>query len=230
MARPKTPLISRRSALAAALEIIDNEGLDALSIRRLADELGVNGASLYHHFQNKEEILNGAARLALSEVRTPDRSDEDWRVWMARNARRLRDALLDHPGLIPVVIKRGPLGIGTSMLESSAALLEKQGLRLGAILPLLEALELYAVSSAIHESRSEGGTAIPELDFHEHPTLVRAAAAREVDSSQIFDAVTARIIETVDRINQQPPPGRSPRRRKAAVSPTTRTARTAAGS
>ena len=217
MARPKTPLISRRSALAAALSIIDREGLDALSIRRLAEELGVNGASLYHHFQNNDEILNGAARLALGEVRTPDARDEDWRVWMARNASRLREALLAHPGLIPIVVRRGPLGIGTDMLESSAALLEAQGLRRGAILPLLEALELFAVSSAMHESRGDGTEPIPELDHHEHPTLARAAAEREVTANEMFDAVVARIIEAVDRMNSGPPastrrrPTRAPR-------------------
>jgi AcrR family transcriptional regulator len=183
------------------LSIIDSEGLDALSIRRLGDELGVNGASLYHHFRSKDDILNGAARLALDEVRTPDARDEDWRVWVARNASRLREALIAHPGLIPIIVRRGPLGIGTDMLESSAALLEAQGLRLGAILPLLEALELFAVSSAMHEARGDGSEPIPELDLHEHPTLVRAAAHREVSSSAMFDAVVARIIEAVDRMN-----------------------------
>lgn len=204
MPRPKTPLISRRGALTAALSIIDEEGLAALSIRRLGDELGVNGASLYHHFRNKDDILNGAARLALGEVRTPDARDEDWRVWVARNASRLREALLAHPGLIPIIVRRGPLGIGTDMLESSAALLEAQGLRLGAILPLLEALELFAVSSAMHESRGDGSEPIPELDHDEHPTLARAAAQREVTSSEIFDAVVTRIIEAVDRMNAAP--------------------------
>jgi len=61
VARPKIPLISKRAALQAALDIIDTEGIDALSIRYLAEKLGVNGASLYHHFQNKDEIVVGAA-------------------------------------------------------------------------------------------------------------------------------------------------------------------------
>ena len=59
--RPKVPLISKRKTLEAALRIIDAEGLESLSVRRLAIELNVNGASLYHHFKNKEEILVGAA-------------------------------------------------------------------------------------------------------------------------------------------------------------------------
>ncbi len=207
MARPKTPLISRRSALTAALSIMDTEGLDALSIRRLADELGVNGASLYHHFQNKDEILLGAARLGLSEVRTPEARDEDWHDWMARNAKRLRAALIQHPGLIPIIMNRGPLGIGTDMVESSATLLDKQGLPLGAIVPLLEALELFAISSAMQASRGDGLEDIPDLNHHDHPTLARAAAARDIGSEEVFDAVVMRIIEAVEGMSTKKPAG-----------------------
>ena len=73
MPRPKFALISRRKTLEAALHIIDTEGLDALSLRRLAIELNVNPASLYHHFSNKEEILVGAAMLALSSLSSSSR-------------------------------------------------------------------------------------------------------------------------------------------------------------
>src|SRR2546425_10001088 len=87
MARPKTPLISRRKTLEVALEIIDGEGLDAFSIRRLATELDINGASLYHHFANKDEILAGVAELALADVRTPTDPDADWRERAPGNRR-----------------------------------------------------------------------------------------------------------------------------------------------
>ena len=50
MARPSKPLISRDACARAALEIIDAEGLDALSLERLATEIGVRAPSLYHHF------------------------------------------------------------------------------------------------------------------------------------------------------------------------------------
>jgi acyl dehydratase len=116
-------LISRRRALIVALDLIDREGLDAMRMRRLGDELGVNGASLYHPFQQQGRDRRGAAELALNYVRTPDTRNEDWPVWMLRNTRGVRDALLQHPHLIPVVLGRAPLGIGTAMLESSAALL-----------------------------------------------------------------------------------------------------------
>lgn len=97
MARPTTPVITRRDALAAALRIIDSEGITALSIRRLAAELGVNGASFYHHFRNKEEIIAGAAELALDAAGVPDDTDVDWREWIFQNAKAYREACSSIP-------------------------------------------------------------------------------------------------------------------------------------
>ena len=80
MARPRVPLISRRKALEAALQIIDGEGLKALSIRRLGEVMNVNGASLYHHFKDKDDILVGVAQLALADVTAPRSDSDNWRV------------------------------------------------------------------------------------------------------------------------------------------------------
>lgn len=198
MPRPKTPLISRRNALVAALDIIDREGLDAMRIRRLGDELGVNGASLYHHFRNKDEIVAGAAELALQYVRTPDTRNENWPEWLARNTRSTRDALMEHPHLIPVVMGRAPLGIGTSMLESSAALLEEQGVPVEFVLPLMETLEMVAIAAAMYSRRQDdlGGA---QLTYHEHPTLLRASENRDGAQEQLFEGACASVISTIQR-------------------------------
>ena len=153
MVRPKVALISRRKVLETALTIIDQDGLAGLSIRRLADALGVNGASLYHHFENKDEILVGAAELALSEVPTPDESEDNWRHWMSQNARNLRNALLEHPGLVPLIVSKRSLGMGVGMLDTSAERLMAEGVPSAAVMPLLDALELFAIGSALHDTQ-----------------------------------------------------------------------------
>lgn len=167
-----------------------------MRIRRLGDELGVNGASLYHHFKNKDEIVVGAAELALQYVRTPDTRNEDWPVWLLRNTRRTRDALLQHPNLIPIVLGRAPLGIGTHMLETSAALLEEQGVPVEFILPLMETLEMLAIASAMYSRRVDdvGGA---KLTHHDHPTLVRAVQNRESAQEQLFEDGCAAIISSI---------------------------------
>jgi TetR/AcrR family tetracycline transcriptional repressor len=195
VARPKVPLISRRKALAAALEIIDEEGLDSLSIRRLADELGVNGASLYHHFKNKEEIVVGAAELALADVRTPTTTDEDWHTWLPRNSRSLRRAMLDHPELIPIIIRKGELGMGVHMMETSALRLVDEGVPLGAVVPLLDALETFAIGSAIHEARGDDDTS-PALATSS--PLAKAAKARLLSADEIYQVVSTAIVEAVE--------------------------------
>jgi AcrR family transcriptional regulator len=182
--------------LQVALRIVDEEGLDALRIRRLGEELGVNGASLYHHFANKDEILAGIAELALQYVRTPDTRDEHWPQWLLRNNIRTRQALLDHPNLIPVVMARAPLGIGTSMLESSAHLLVEQGVPVDLVLPLMEAMETVAVSSAMYAHRV--GTGGP-LNHHDHPTLMAGHRCRGDADEQLFVETSLAVIEAVQR-------------------------------
>jgi AcrR family transcriptional regulator len=211
-------LISRRKALMAALDLIDRDGLDGMRIRRLGEELGVNGASLYHHFRNKDEMVVGAAELALQYVRTPDTRNEDWPVWLVRNTRRTRDALMQHPHLIPVVLARAPLGIGTAMLESSAALLEEQGVPVDLILPLMEQLEMLAIASALYSGSGEdlGGV---ELTYHEHPTLLRASRHRDGADEQLFEGACQSIISTIqERIAETagPPTARKVTPGKAA--------------
>ncbi|MFD7576866.1 TetR/AcrR family transcriptional regulator [Kitasatospora sp. NPDC059817] len=68
MARPRTPLLSRERIVAAALRLIDAEGLAALSTRRLATELSVSGPSLYNHVATKDELLDAVVDSVIGEV------------------------------------------------------------------------------------------------------------------------------------------------------------------
>ncbi|MFG2913560.1 TetR/AcrR family transcriptional regulator [Kitasatospora sp. NPDC048298] len=68
MARPRTPLLSRERIVAAALRLIDDDGLDALSTRRLATELSVSGPSLYNHFATKDDLLDAVVDSVIGEV------------------------------------------------------------------------------------------------------------------------------------------------------------------
>jgi AcrR family transcriptional regulator len=203
VARPKVPLISRRGALEAALKIIDEHGLEGLSIRRLADVLGVNGASLYHHFSNKEDILVGAAELALADVRVPQEPADDWRHWLPANARNLRAALVAHPALLPIVVRKRALGMGAHMLDTSAARLRDEGVPSAAVMPLLDALELFAIGSALHETQGDSGDDQLDAGAERHPSLAKAIAERGLSSDEIYDLVNASILEAIDTAVQQ---------------------------
>ena len=198
MVRPKVALISRRKVLETALTIIDEDGLAGLSIRRLADALGVNGASLYHHFKNKDEILVGAAELALSNVRTPEASDDHWRHWLSQNARNLRNALLEHPGLVPLIVSKRSLGMGAHMLDTSAERLMAEGVPSAAVMPLLDALEFFAIGSALHDTQGYSPEDKHDIDGDTYPALAKAMSESGLSSDEIFDLVTSSILDAIE--------------------------------
>ena len=88
--------LSRERVLRAALELADEEGIESLSMRRLAQQLGVEAMSLYHHVRNKQDLLGGMLDSVYSEVQPPT-GDGDWRSAMRRSAISFHSALLRHP-------------------------------------------------------------------------------------------------------------------------------------
>ncbi|MFD6888387.1 TetR/AcrR family transcriptional regulator [Streptomyces sp. NPDC059957] len=110
MARPRKPLLSRSLIVEAAGALVDAEGLEAVSTRRLAAALGVSGPSLYNHFRTKDEILDAvadavSARVDLSMFEAED--GREWQVALRDWAHSYRAALSDHPNIVPV-LARGP--------------------------------------------------------------------------------------------------------------------------
>lgn len=97
---PRTPL-SRDRVLRAAIALADETGIEALSMRRLAQTLGVEAMSLYHYVSSKDEILDDMLDVVFSEVEVA--AGGDWRSAMRANAISMHDALLRHrwaPGLM----------------------------------------------------------------------------------------------------------------------------------
>ncbi|KJS59516.1 TetR/AcrR family transcriptional regulator [Streptomyces rubellomurinus] len=109
MARPRTPLLNRERIVAAALRLIDEEGLAALSTRRLAAELSVSGPSLYNHFATKDEILDAVVDTVIGEVDLSmfGADGPPWPQALRDWARSYRAALAAHPNIVPV-LAQGP--------------------------------------------------------------------------------------------------------------------------
>jgi TetR/AcrR family tetracycline transcriptional repressor len=225
VARPKNPLISRRKALDAALQIVDHEGLAALSIRRLGEALGVNGASLYHHFKNKEDILVSVTQLALADVTSPRTQNDSWRVWLPLNTYRTKQALIAHPNLIPVMLRRGRLGIGAREVESSIRRLEEEGVPIGAVLPLMQSLEILAIISAMHEAGEDNRWTHEDAEPALLTAIKRAESARGLTSQELFEIMcssTMTAVESAIQLKQvkkaRARPSRSPRNPVSAAS------------
>ncbi len=107
---PRAPL-TRDLALSTALSLADRDGLDGLSMRRLAEELRVEAMSLYHHVANKEAILDGMVDLVFAEIEMP-RADLEWKEAMRRRMSSVREVLLRHRWALRVLESRkspGPM-------------------------------------------------------------------------------------------------------------------------
>jgi AcrR family transcriptional regulator len=100
----RTPL-SRALVLQAAIRLADQGGLDALSMRKLGQELGVEAMALYYHFANKDEVLDGIVDIVFSEIDVPA-AGSDWRTAMRRRALSLRDVLARHRWAIGMMESR----------------------------------------------------------------------------------------------------------------------------
>ncbi|HET6699031.1 MAG TPA: TetR family transcriptional regulator [Nocardioidaceae bacterium] len=102
MARPRTPLLNRALIRDTALGMIDEHGLAGLTMRRLAERLGVQAPSLYSHYPTKEHVLDAIADLLTDRVDTSGFAT-DWRTGLVTWARSYHAALAAHPNAVPVV-------------------------------------------------------------------------------------------------------------------------------
>jgi AcrR family transcriptional regulator len=125
--------ITREAVLAAALEIIDSDGTESLSMRRLARALGRDPMILYRHAANKAALLDGVAETVLAQLEV-NYADPDWASQLRAVARRYRALALAHPHVVPLLVTRPlatPLGLrpqGTLRpLEDVLVLLTRAG-------------------------------------------------------------------------------------------------------
>lgn len=106
--------ISREAIVAAAIKLLDREGLAALSMRRLAEELGTGAASLYWHVGSKDGlldlVLDQLIGEGLGEGQVPDPDPAHWQEQLKEVARAQRAASLRHPYLVRISIGRIPMG------------------------------------------------------------------------------------------------------------------------
>ena len=118
MARPKQQLISQDWVVEAATRILEQDGPDALSLRRIASELGVTSASLYHHFSSKDEILMAVVRTALRDTNLPVLT-EKWDDWICEAAVEYRRLLIRRPFLIPLILQgTHPRTVATAVTDA----------------------------------------------------------------------------------------------------------------
>jgi AcrR family transcriptional regulator len=191
MARPSKPLISKASAVAASIEIIDQEGLDAFSLPRLAKQLGVSAPSLYHHFADKNAILTAVARHIGGEavIRPRMKPGPDWPEYFVKLALNLRQSVLRHRNAAPVLIEHLPRETLIGSFEEAAQFLTDSGVPVRMHIEILDGMETLCIGAvlteAVHNMRGRR-TLFPGVDPQSHPHLAAATKANDMSVKDLF--------------------------------------------
>jgi len=162
----KREALSRERILRTALGIVDREGLDAISMRRVGEELGVEAMSLYHHVAGKAAILDGVFEIILDELPAAKRS-ASWQTALRERARALRAHLRAHPNALPIFATR-PAATPASIahVEAVLGILRGAGFSPDDALSALQVLSAFVVGHTVatHSPRRPGEDTRPRYD------------------------------------------------------------------
>lgn len=176
--------LTRELVLRRAVELADEGGLSALTMRSLAQALGVKPMSLYHHVANKDEILDGLVDLVFAEVDLP--SDGPWRREMEHRAASLRSALARHPWSVGLLETRTSPGAATLQHHNAVLrVLREAGFSIEGAGHAYALLDSYIYGFALQEAGLPVGT--PDSD----PEVVEAMARSFSPSDLPYLAETA---------------------------------------
>jgi AcrR family transcriptional regulator len=178
-------LISRVGAAEAALEIIDDLGLEALSLPLVAKKLGVRSPSLYHHFASKSELLQEVARIMLirlPRMRNTKASFEERIITLCLSTRRV---LLKHPNASPLILQYFPKHLLLAAYNRTATQSPYPSFVLFAV---IEALEKCTYGSALFEAsaRTRGLKSMPPVDPDKFPDLAKIVDDNPFNDEEVF--------------------------------------------
>lgn len=180
--------LSKKRVALEAVRLADREGVDGLSMRRLAGALGKGAMSLYHYVASKEELLDAMIDIVFEEIESPP-EEADWQTAMRRRAISTRQALAHHPWAISLMESRtspGPANLRHR--EAVTACLRKAGFTVLMATHANWLLDSYVYGFALQEASLPFDTAgdfadmaedvyLPQLPPDEFPYLNESAAA-----------------------------------------------------
>jgi AcrR family transcriptional regulator len=150
-ADPRIPLNKQR-VLRAAVALADRHGVGSLSMRKLAQELGVEAMSLYHHVANKGDILDGIVDVVFSEIDLPS-GEGDWKAAIRQRAISAREALLRHPWATGLMESRSTPGPATLRHHDSVlGILRGAGFSIELAAHAFSVLDSYIYGFALQEA------------------------------------------------------------------------------
>jgi AcrR family transcriptional regulator len=183
-AQPRVPL-SKERVLGAAVALADEGGVDALSMRRLAQELGVVPMALYKHVANKDEMLGGMIDVVVGEI-DPPLSGTDWKTAVRQRVLSARSALLRHPWASQVIESRtDPTPAVLKYMDSMVGMFRAGGFSIDLTHHAMHAMgsRLLGFSQELFDDTADAG---PEMD----PVMLRELAKGYPHITEMVMAIT----------------------------------------
>ena len=149
---------NRPQLLRAAIDLADNGGIESLSMRKLSQELGGGTMSLYNHFTNKDDLLDGMIDTVFSEIELPA-GEHDWKTNMRQRALSIRAVMIRHPWAIGLMESRRTPGPATLRHHDAViGCLRDAGFSLPLTAHAFSALDSYIYGFALQEQSLAFGT------------------------------------------------------------------------
>jgi TetR/AcrR family tetracycline transcriptional repressor len=186
--------LSRERAIAAALEIVDRDGLDALTMRALGRALGADPMAVYHHVPSKAALLDGVVEAVLGEIPLDAAPERPPAERIKALARGYRAALRAHPNALPAVATRPDVSpVALRLVDTALGILLEAGYSPADALTLFHATSCFVVGHALDES----GSAQPVAAEGYTNLAAVAAAAPRVTPDATFEAGLAALLDSV---------------------------------
>ncbi len=148
---PSRVPLNRERVIRGAIELADEKGMEALTMRGLAKHVGVEAMSLYNHIADKDDLLGGMVDIVVSEIEVPD-SDGPWRDAMRRRAISAREVLNRHPWASALIESSpNPSLVRLAYPEAVLASLRKGGFSVAGALHAFAALDSYIYGFVLQE-------------------------------------------------------------------------------
>lgn len=200
MAQRRPPL-SRERVLQAALDLVDREGVGALSMRRLGRELGVEAMSLYGYVDSKDDLIEGVVEQVFRKMPLVGPGPGTWQERLRRHVAAYRDVLLAHPHVVRLVERRPFDTEGTAaFVDSALAELRSTGLDRGQAARVLGVIASFTLGhvaervGAEMRARDPSRPARRNVDPERFPHL---AALADVTTTADYEAEFALAVEFI---------------------------------
>lgn len=204
MAQATRRPLSRERILAAGIAIADAEGLDAVSMRRVGEQLGVEAMSLYRHVANKDDLLDGMVDDVIGAFPAPPIGG-DWRDRLGAQVRGAHEVLVAHPWAPALATSRAAVGPGRlRFVDGVLGTLLSAGCSPQLAHDALHAVEVHVFAftlQELHLRSTRGGYALDHLPAgaEAYPSLAVTLAEAQHDHRAEFDFVLELLMVGIDR-------------------------------